>query len=464
MVNDTYCENLTTDAVDRILDDPERAGELWIPNEANYIRRWKTEDTLIVTRRFNNPDPVSLALYERDGGNAAWRKVLEEMKPDEVTEVVKQSGLVGRGGAGFSAGLKWSFIDRKSKEPHYLTVNADEGEPGTFKDRYLMEQDPHMFLEGASICSYAIGAHTAYVYIRGEFGKAQEIVQKAIDARTAAGLLGKNILGSGFDLDIHVHTGAGAYICGEETGLLESLEGKRGQPRSKPPFPAVIGLFQGPTIINNVETLANVPDIIVKGAAWFASIGVPKNTGTRMLTVSGHVMKPGYYELPLGIPLRTLIYDVCGGLRPGRQLAAVIPGGASSGWLLPSEIDVPMDFNSLRAAGSMAGSGAVMVIDDSVCLLKVLLRIEEFFQDESCGQCTPCREGTGWLARVLHKIEHGEGTKADIDLAFSIANNMAGITICVLSDAAAMPMQAVIKKFRPVLEAHVEHRGCPQTH
>jgi NADH-quinone oxidoreductase subunit F len=340
-------------------------------------------------------------------------------------------------------------------------VNADEGEPGTFKDRPLMEKAPHQLLEGMIITSFAVGIHRAYIYIRGEYIKQIRILEEAIKEAYAKGFLGKNILGSGFDLDIVVHKGAGAYICGEETGLLESLEGKKGWPRIKPPyFPAVIGLFGCPTVINNVETLSHVPHIIVKGAAWFAAMGTERNGGTRLFSVSGHVEKPGIYELPLGTPLKEIIYQHAGGIRGGKALKAVVPGGISASILKANEIDVKMDFDSLRTAGSMGGSGGVIVMDEDTCIVEALGVVARFFAHESCGQCTPCREGTGWLAKIMGRILEGEGRMEDIDNLLSIARNMTGATICLLADAAAMPTVSYIEKFRDEFEYHVREKKC----
>jgi NADH-quinone oxidoreductase subunit F len=375
--------------------------------------------------------------------------------------MVKTSNLRGRGGAGFPTGMKWSFLPKQSEKPVYLAVNADESEPGTFKDREIIEDDPHQLLEGIIITSYAIRCHTAYIYIRGEFERGVRVLEKAIAEAGAAGFLGKNILGIGFDLEVWVHRGAGAYICGEETGLIESLEGKRAYPRIKPPFPATHGLFGSPTIVNNVETLACVPHIVRRGADWFRSIGPEKSPGPKLFCVSGHVERPGTYELPMGTPLREIVYTHAGGIPNGRTLKAVIPGGASMPVFTPEEIDVPMDMDSVQKAGSFLGSAGVIVMDDTVCMVWALMVLERFFHHESCGQCTPCREGTGWLHRVLVALEEGRAAPRDVDLLLNIAGNMMGTTICALSDAAAMPARAFVTKYRPEFEQHAELGRCP---
>ncbi|MFC2172418.1 NADH-quinone oxidoreductase subunit NuoF [Acidobacteriota bacterium] len=351
-------------------------------------------------------------------------------------------------------------MPKESKKPKYLICNADESEPGTFKDRVLIENDPHMILEGMIIASRAIGANTSYIYIRGEFFKGARILETAIKEAYAAGYLGRNILKSGFDHDIYVHRGAGAYICGEETALMESLEGKRGYPRLKPPFPAIVGLFQGPTVINNVETLACVPHIIEQGAEWFKDLGTPGNSGTKLYAVSGHVKKPGCYELPMGTVLREIIYDVCGGILDDREPKAVIPGGSSVPVLKPEHLDVKMDFDSLSEIGSMLGSGGVIVMDETVCMVKALQNLLHFYAHESCGQCTPCREGTWWAHRVLSRIEAGQGREGDVDLLADMADNMAFKTICPLADAAVMPVESFIKNFREEFEYHIQHKKC----
>ena len=400
--------------------------------------------------------------YERHGGYTALRKALKDMTPAEVTAEVKESNLRGRGGAGFPAGVKWGFLSRDTGKPIYLCVNADESEPGTFKDRVFLELAPHMLLEGSIITSYAIDAHVAYIYIRGEFTRQAQMLEKAIADARKKDYIGKNILGSGFDLEIYVHRGAGAYICGEETGLIESLEGKRGFPRLKPPYPANIGVFDAPTIVNNVETLANVPHIINNGAEWYKGIGAEKSTGTRVFGVSGHVKRPGIYELPMGTPLRELIDTYCGGVRSGYALKAVVPGGSSVPVLRADEIDsVNLDFESCAAAGTMLGSAGVIVMDDSVCMVDAGLNLAKFYAHESCGQCTPCREGCWWMAGILKRLEEGNGRVEDCDLLLDICDNMLFKTICPLGDAAAMPIESYVKKFRKEFEQHVTQGGCP---
>jgi NADH-quinone oxidoreductase subunit F len=399
--------------------------------------------------------------YIAHGGYQALPKALREFQPAQLIEEVKKSGLRGRGGAGFPCGLKWGFIPRDSPKPTYLVCNCDESEPGTFKDRMLIEEEPHQLVEGIAISSYAIGCHLAFIYCRGEFVHGARVLQRALADAYARGYLGKNILGSGFDLDVHVHRGAGAYICGEETGLLESLEGKRGQPRMKPPFPAIAGLYRSPTVVNNVETLSNIPHIVVRGADWYAGIGPSRSAGPRLFSVSGHVERPGNYELPMSITLRELIFEHAGGMRNGRRLKAVIPGGSSAPVLTEQHLDVTMDFESLAAAGSMGGSGGVIVMDDTACMVRVGEIVSRFYHHESCGQCTQCREGTAWLHKVLRRIERGQGRREDLDLLLDMCDNMKGKTICVLSDAAAMPIESYLKHFREEFEAHVRERACP---
>ena len=399
--------------------------------------------------------------YLAAGGYQALPKALKEMQPAALIDEVKKSGLRGRGGAGFPTGMKWGFIPKDSPRPTYLVCNSDESEPGTFKDRMLIEEDPHQLIEGIVISSYAIGCHQAFIYCRGEFVHGARVLQRAIGEAYARGYLGANILGSGFSLELTVHRGAGAYICGEETGLLESLEGKRGQPRPKPPFPAVSGLYRSPTVVNNVETLCNIPHIVKRGAAWFAGIGPAKSAGPRLFSVSGHVNRPGNYELPMSVTLRELILDHAGGIPGGRRLKAVIPGGSSAPVLTGQHLDISMDFESLAAAGSMGGSGGVVVMDETTCMVRVGEIVARFYHHESCGQCTQCREGTAWLHKTLRRIEHGQGRKEDLDLLLDMCDNMKGKTICVLSDAAAMPIESYLKYFREEFELHIRERACP---
>jgi len=393
-------------------------------------------------------DLCDIENYVADGGYATARRVLDEMAPVEVIDTVKESGLRGRGGAGFPTGMKWGFVARDTGKPVYLLCNADESEPGTFKDRLLIENDPHQLIEGMILSAYAIGSEKAFIYVRGEFRKGYDILCRAVEAAEARGFLGEKIFGTEHTVGIVVHLGAGAYICGEETGLIESLEGKRAHPRIKPPFPAVQGLFGCPTIVNNVETLACVRHVMEKGPAWFKGIGPEKSPGPKLFCVSGHVNKPGVFELPMGTSLRELIEVHAGGVTNGRALKAVIPGGSSVPILRADEVDLAMDFDSVAAAGSMLGSAGVIVMDEDTDMVATLRTIAHFYHHESCGQCTPCREGTGWLETILLRLESGEGTEADIETLYSVAGGMMGTTICALSDAAAMPVRSFLDKFR----------------
>jgi len=405
----------------------------------------------VLSRQFDLAHLHQIDVYLENGGYEAVRKALK-LRPEEIIEEVKKANLRGRGGAGFPAGVKWSFVPRVDK-PKYLCVNADEGEPGTFKDRYIMSHNPHLLIEGIIITSYAVGIHLAFIYIRGEYEKIAQRLEKALEEARNKGFLGENILGTGFNLEVVVHRGAGAYICGEETALLESLEGKRGHPRLKPPFPASVGLFQMPTVINNVETVANVPLIILNGADWFLSLGQPKDGGTRLFSVSGMVERPGIYELPVGTPLRKIIFDYAGGVKNGRKLKAVIPGGMSAPILLPEEIDVPMDCESVMKRGSMLGSAAIIVIDETVPIIEVLSKVTKFYSHESCGQCTPCRIGTSWINKIVKRIASGQGRKDDLKEIERLASQIKGRTLCPLGDAAALPILAIVNKFRAELEA-----------
>ncbi len=414
----------------------------------------------VLTVHHDTPELWKLENYRAKGGYQGLEKALKELEAQEIVDTVRDAGLRGRGGAGFPSGVKWGFLP-KDDRPRYLICNADESEPGTFKDRVLLEQDPHHIIEGIVITCFAVKANLAFVYMRGEFFLGAKRMQAAIDEAYEAGYLGKDILGTGLDVDVLVHRGAGAYICGEETGLIESLEGKRAYPRIKPPFPANIGAFGMPTVVNNAETLANVPHIIMNGADWFNSIGPERNRGTRMFCVSGKVVKPGVYELPLGLPLRDIIFDYAGGLHDGRTLKAVIPGGGSARILTADEaMEVNSDFDSLQQAGSMGGSGGVMVLDDSVCIVQSTYIIAEFFHDESCGQCSPCREGTGWVEKILHRVEHGEGRLGDVDLMLRMGENIFGRTICPLGDASVWPTESAINKFRDEFEYHIREKSC----
>lgn len=417
----------------------------------------------VLTRNVGHPEVRSVKGYRERGGYAGLAKALQ-MEPEAIVGEVKKSGLRGRGGAGFPAGVKWGFVPRDHAGPRYLVCNADESEPGTFKDRLLMEHDPQQLIEGCAICCFAVSANTCYIYIRGEYTKAADILEEAIRDAYREGVLGDSVLGSGFKLDMVVHRGAGAYICGEETGMLESLEGRRGQPRAKPPFPAVVGAFGAPTVINNVETLTNVPHIIERGAEWFASIGTDeRNTGPKLYALSGHVERPGTYEYPIGISLDELI-DGAGGMYRGGTLKAFIPGGASAAMLPADKSGLALDFDTLAKAGSMLGSAAVVVMDESVCLIRAALRLAKFFAHESCGQCTPCREGTHWLEMLFARIENGEVRETDpapAELISRITKNMSGTALCALADAAVGPARSVVQNFPQEVEAHLQAGGCP---
>ena len=414
-------------------------------------------DEKVLTRHFGVEGLFRIEVYRGQGGYSAVETALKKMTPAAVLDEVKRACLRGRGGAGFPAGVKWGFVPQNVPQPRDLCVNADEGEPGTFKDRYLMNHNPHLLLEGTIIASYAVGIHSAYIYVRGEYEAIALRLEGAITEAYRNGYLGKNILGTGFDLEMAVHRGAGAYICGEETALLESLEGKRGHPRLKPPFPASVGLFQCPTVINNVETLSNIPFIVQNGADWFLKKGLPKDGGTRIFGVSGMVKRPGIYELPLGTKLRTIIFDHAGGMKDGKQLKAVIPGGMSAPILTADEIDLPMDFDSLAGVGSMLGSAAVIVIDRETSILDVLSAVSKFYSHESCGQCTPCRIGTSWINKIVKRLARGEGEEDDIDAIIRLASNIKGKTLCPLGDAAALPILSICQKFRRELEGYLPH-------
>ena len=414
----------------------------------------------VLFKNIDNPNQYKVDTYVSGGGYKAWEKSLKEMKPKEICEIVKASGLRGRGGAGFPAGVKWGFVPQDIPKPKYLVCNGDESEPGTCKDRVLMENDPHMVVEGMAIAAYAIGAHQAYIYIRGEFVFPANRMRAAIEEAYAKGYLGKNIFGTGYDLDMTVHTGGGAYICGEETALLNSLEGRRGLSRIRPPFPAIEGLYACPTVVNNVETLANVPAIIMNGADWYKNIGTEKSTGTRIFCLSGHVKNPGNYELELGTPLRHLIYDIGGGILDDKPLKAVIPGGSSTPVMTPDKLDTPMDFESVAEAGSMLGSCGVIVMHEDTCMVWAAKVLAYFYMHESCGKCTPCRMGTQWMYQILDRIERGDGREGDIDLLLDVCDNIEGQTICPLGDAAAMPVRGFVKTFREEFEYHIEHKKC----
>ena len=396
-----------------------------------------------------------LEAYLSRGGYDAARKAVAAMTPADVVAEVRRAGLRGRGGAGFPAGLKWSFVPQGGTAPKYLCVNADEGEPGTFKDRAILVRNPHALIEGVIIAAFGVGIRKAFIYVRGEYARIARRVEEAVAEAREKGFLGRGIFGSDFDLEVVVHFGAGAYICGEETALLESVEGRRGQPRLKPPFPAVVGLFRSPTVINNVETLANLPSIIGFGADWFTSRGLLKDGGTRLFSVSGAVVRPGLYELPMGTPLRTIIETHAGGPPEGVRIKAVVPGGLSAPVLRPDEIDVPMDFDSLARAGSMLGSAGVIVIGDRTPILDVLKVTARFYALESCGQCAPCRLGTSWIHKIVSRMAEGRGRPADLDLIRDLADGMKGRTLCPMGDAAALPVHALVSKFRDELEQAV---------
>jgi NADH-quinone oxidoreductase subunit F len=415
----------------------------------------------LLLRNIDVPDSHMLAIYQSRGGYAAWRKVVQSMKPAQLIEEVKASGLRGRGGAGFPTGMKWSFVPRESPKPKYLVCNADESEPGTFKDRLLIEKDPHAIIEGTLIAAFAIQSATAFIYIRGEMAFGTKQLERAVEEAYRAGYIGKNILGAGYDLDVIVHRGAGAYICGEETALLSSLEGGRGWPKVKPPFPATHGLFGCPTVVNNVETLAALPWIIERGAAAYAAIGTEKSKGTKLFSVSGHIARPGVYELEMGYPFKKFLEEDCGGVAGGKKLKGVIPGGGSMPVLRPDELEgVNLDYESVQAAGSLLGSGGVIVMDETTCMVRAAWNIARFFAHESCGQCSPCREGCHWMEKIFYRIEQGEGQKGDLDLILNVSSNIMGNTICPFGDAAAMPAAAFIRKFREEFEAHIAQKRC----
>ena len=417
------------------------------------------DEVKVVSRRFGQ-GAANLDRYLELDGYKAVQKALG-IGADAVINEMKASNLRGRGGAGFPTGMKWSFVPKQAPKPKYVLCNGDESEPGTCKDRLILEHDPHSVIEGVVVAGIAVGSRTGYIYIRGEYRYLSEIMQKALADAYARGFLGKNIFGSGYDFDVYWHGGAGAYEVGEESALMESLEGKRGVPRIRPPFPAVVGLWGGPTVINNVETLASVPHIMLGGGEWYASLGTPKNGGTRLFCLSGHVAKPGVYELPLGYNLKKMIFEVAGGIRAGNKLKAVTPGGSSTPVLKADECDVGMDFDQLMKAGSMLGSGGVVVLDDTTCMVKYLQRIMMFYQHESCGWCIPCREGTDWLKKTLNRFHAGGGVEKDIGNIQYLAENMLGRTFCPLGDAAAMPAISIVKKYRQEFEDHLNSRPCP---
>jgi NADH-quinone oxidoreductase subunit F len=414
----------------------------------------------ILLQYVNDPEQQRIETYERHGGYQAWKKIINEMNPDQVIEEVKKSALRGRGGAGFPTGQKWSFVPKNTGKPTYLCCNADESEPGTFKDRVIIEKDPHQLIEGVCIAAYALRCEQAFIYIRGEFNYGATLLDICIRQARAKKYLGSNLFGKGVNLNINLFRGAGAYICGEETALMESLEGKRGQPRLKPPFPASVGLYGCPTVINNVETLANLPHIIKRGADWYTTLGPKNNHGPKLFAISGHVNKPGVYEYPMGMPLGEMI-EKAGGMKNGRKLKGVIPGGSSVPILPATALDTLMDFDSVVKAGSMLGSAGIIVMDESVCMVRMAMITARFYAHETCGQCSQCREGTHWLYQILHRMEEGEGRMSDFDTMLNACENMKGRTICVLSDAAAMPTEGFIKHFRAEFEQHIQEKGCP---
>ena len=414
----------------------------------------------VLTKNIGKENSTSIETYLAAGGYKALEKALAK-RPEEIVEEVKASQLRGRGGAGFPMGVKWSFLPKETDKPVYLCCNADESEPGTFKDRVIIEGDPHLLLEGIAISSYAIGSRQAFIYIRGEMAKGYGILEEAIAEAKGQGFLGERIMGSSHSLDVGLFRGGGAYICGEETALLESAEGRRGYPRLKPPFPASVGLFASPTIVNNVETLACVPSIVERGAEWFRSMGKKNNTGPKLFCVSGHVNNPGVFELPMGTPLKEVIYKHAGGIRGGRKLKAFFPGGSSVPVLTGEEVDVDGDFDSLQKAGSMFGSAGIIVMDETTCMVKVALNLAEFYAHESCGQCTPCREGTRWMVNILGKIEAGAGMEGDGELLIDVCDNIFEKTVCPLGDAAALPIASIVKKFKSEFDDHIREGRCP---
>ena len=413
----------------------------------------------VLLKNIDNPESATIKAYEAAGGYQSIKKAFD-LEPKKIIEEVKSSGLRGRGGAGFPTGMKWDFASRDPKFPKYLLCNADEGEPGTFKDRPILEKNPHLLIEGMIISAYALRAERGYIYLRGEYPHARDVLEKAIAEAYEKGYLGENILGKGFRFELSVHQGAGAYICGEETALIESIEGRRGQPRIKPPFPVNVGAWGMPTVVNNVETLANIPYIIEIGGESYAKIGSSDCPGPKLYSISCCVEKPGVYELPMGTSLREIIYEHAGGIKGGRELKAVIPGGISTPVLTPDKLDTPMDFVSLPKIGSMLGSGAIMVFDDTVCLVRVCWRAMRFFEHESCGKCTPCREGTGWMRNILERIENGFGREGDIELLQDVALSISGKTFCPLGDGAANVVLSFIRNFAEEFEYHIKNKKC----
>src|SRR5229473_5816011 len=455
-VNYDYYENLDPDKVDALFEQLQEGRKPKpVPVLSGALHERHPAEVPVISRRFGIPDSRKIDVYLQHEGYQALEKALKQMTPEQITEEMKKSNLRGRGGAGFPAGMKWSFVPKDTGKPKYILANGDESEPGTCKDRPLLEMDPHQLIEGMVIAGRAVGANRGYVYIRGEYRYVIDIMEAAIAEAYAKGYLGKNILGSGFDFDLAAHTGAGAYECGEESALMESLEGKRGYPRIRPPFPAVVGLYGCPTIINNVETLSAVTAIILEGGEVYANRGTPKNGGTRLLCIAGHVNKPGIYEIPLGMNMKKFLYEMAGGIPDGKKLKAVIPGGSSCPILSADEIDIPMDYDSVAKAGSMLGSGGMVVMDEDTCMVDMARRIMHFYAHESCGWCIPCREGTIWLRKILERFHAGLGRREDIDMIADLAKNMLGRTFCPLGDAAAMPTISIVKKWRNEFEDHL---------
>ena len=458
-INYDFYENLTPLTFDRLiqeLDNGRRAEPVEVISGALHAR--EKGEIPVISKRWGIENSTKIDVFLQNGGYQALDKALRQMTPESIIDEMKKSNLRGRGGAGFPTGMKWSFVPKDSPKAKYVICNADESEPGTCKDRPLMEMDPHQLIEGMVIAGRAIGSHQGFIYIRGEYRYVLDIVQGAITEAYEHGYLGKNILGSGFDYDLLIHTGAGAYECGEESALMESLEGKRGYPRIKPPFPAVVGLYGCPTIINNVETLSAVPAIILGGGEAYANVGTPKNGGTRLLCVAGHVNKPGIYEIPLGMNMKEFIYGMAGGITGGKKLKAVIPGGSSCPLLTADEIDIPMDYDSVAKAGSMLGSGGMVVMDENTCMVDMARRIMHFYAHESCGWCIPCREGTTWLRKMLERIHAGYGREQDIDMLSELSKNILGRSFCPLGDAAAMPTISIVQKWRNEFEDHLHGR------
>jgi NADH-quinone oxidoreductase subunit F len=458
-VNYDFYENLTPSSFDRIIEDLDAGKKpAPVPVISGALHPRDPQETPLISARWGIKDSRKIDVYLQHGGYQALEKALQQMTPEAIIDEVKKSSLRGRGGAGFPTGMKWSFVPKDNPKPKYVLCNADESEPGTCKDRPLMEMDPHQLIEGMIIAGRAIGANRGFIYIRGEYRYVLDLVDEAIAEAYQRGYLGKNILGSGFDYDLLIHTGAGAYECGEESALMESLEGKRGYPRIKPPFPAVVGLYGCPTVINNVETLSAVPSIILEGGEAYANRGTPKNGGTRLLCVAGHINKPGIYEIPLGMNMKKFIYEMAGGIPNGKKLKAVIPGGSSCPLMTADEIDLAMDYDTVAKAGSMMGSGGMVVMDEDTCMVDMARRIMHFYAHESCGWCIPCREGTTWLRKMLERFHAGLGRSEDIDLIAELSKNMLGRTFCPLGDAAAMPTISIVQKFRSEFEDHLNGR------